>query len=352
MKKLTAGIFAAVFVAALYAYNPPVSGEDLNFISSPSSLSGANTVTGGALFNAKADSIIVNPALSAKEQRVNLDAGYTFLYSTLKEYNAYNFGTAIQTGILIPFKLYVFTGYLDFVSSPFYEMNLGNSFDFKAGLSKEISEKLDVGLSASGGVAWLNDNDWSLCANVGAVYHFGNLGFISDFRLGASALNLGKVYNKLSRIGIDRRYENGEFPTFPTFKIGVAGSLLDTEIVKIGLAFDFTTPCFQNLIVDMNAQIAFNKVFVISIGEKFNLVENLRGHYSPIPSVAVLFNFNFNVRNNQYLENNGWSESEMRISTGYRNMYNTIHAVSAAVDVDLGMADEQPPEIVLWDNEE
>ena len=41
---------AAVFMTSAYSYNPPAGGEDLNLLASPANLSGANSVTGGALF--------------------------------------------------------------------------------------------------------------------------------------------------------------------------------------------------------------------------------------------------------------------------------------------------------------
>ena len=351
MKKITiSAILAGLLLSAANAYNPPVGGEDFSLLTSPVNISGANSVTGGALFNAGANSIIVNPALSAKEQRVNLNVGYTFMFST-EEDNESQIGMALQSGILIPFKLYIFTGYFDYVSAPFYEMYLGNQIDAKAGLSKEITEKLDVGLSVSGGYAWKHGNDWSLCGNIGAVYHFGNLGFLSNFRLGASALNLGKVYNDIPRVGIDKYVENSAYPTLATFKLGVAGTVLDKDIVKVGLGLDLTTPCFQNLIADFNSQVSIKNMFTISLGEKFNLVETLNDHPNLIPSVGVFFKFSFNVKNNQYLESNGWSQSEMTVSAGYKNLYKTVNAISAGADIDLGMADNDPPEIVLWDKE-
>ena len=70
-----------------------------------------------------------------------------------------------------------------------------------------------------------------------------------------------------------------------------------------------------------------------------------------IPSVGFIFKFSFNVKNNQYLESNGWSQSEMSVSAGYKNLYKTIHGISAGADVDLGMKDNEPPEISLWDKE-
>ena len=352
MKKILLALCVAVLLAtSAYSYNPPAGGEDLNLLASPANLSGAKSVTGGALFDAGADSIIVNPALTAGEQRVNLNAGYTFLYSTDKD-NEDQVGGAFQTGILIPFKLYIFSGYINGTFAPYGEMHLGNSLNFKAGLSKEITDKLSVGLGAGGGYAWTFGKDWSLYGDVGMLYKWGKLGFMDDFRIGASVLNLGKMYNDVDRVGIDITAENTPYPTLVTLKAGAAGTVLDTQIAKIGVGLDFSVPCFQNLVADLNAQVAFKDAFFISIGEKFNLAETIQGKYSFIPSVAFLFKFSFDVKNNQYLENNGWSQSEMTVSAGYKNLYKTVHAVSAGVDIDLGMADEEAPKIVVWDEKE
>ena len=351
MKKILFTVFAAgMLLSAAYSYNPPAGGEDLTLLASPANLSGANSVTGGALFNAGADSILVNPALTAGEQRVNLTAGYTFLYST-DNLNETQVGSSFQTGILIPFKLYIFSGYVNGTFAPYNEMHLGNSMNFRAGLSKEITDKLSVGLGAGGGYAWTYGTDWSLFADIGALYKAGKLGFIDDFRLGVSVLNLGKMYNDVDRIGLDKEVKNTPYPTLATLKVGAAGTLVDTEIAKVGLGFDVSTPCFQNLIAEMNAQVAFKKVFIVSVGEKFNMKEVISGKASFIPSVAFLFNFSFNVKNNQYLESNGWSQSEMTVSAGYKNLYKTVHAISGGVDIDLGMADNEAPKIVVWDNE-
>ena len=352
MKKILFTFFATgLLLSAAYSYNPPAGGEDLTQIASPKNLSGANSVTGGALFDAGADSIIVNPALTAREQRVNLNAGYTFLYSG-DDRNDTQIGSSFQTGILIPFKLYIFNGYVNGTFAPFGEMHLGNSMNFKAGLSKEISDKLSVGLGAGGGYAWTHGKDWSLYGDVGVLYNWGNLGPFSDFRLGASVLNLGKMYSDVNRVGIDEDAENTPYPTLATFKAGAAGTILDTEIAKIGLVLDLSVPCFQNFIADFNAQVAIKKMFFVSVGEKFNMAEVIQGKYNFIPSVAFLFKFSFDVKNNQYLEDNGWSQSEMTVSAGYKNLYKTVHAVSGGVDIDLGMADNEAPKIVVWDENE
>ena len=352
MKKILLTLVAAgLCLSAAYSYNPPAGAEDLLLIASPSSLAGNNSVSGGALFDAGSTSIIVNPSLTADEQRVNLNAGYTFLYST-EETNERHLGTSFQAGILIPFKLYVFSGLINATFAPYQEMHLGDSFNFKTGLSKEITEKLYVGLGAGGGFAWSWGHDWSLYADMGALYKWGNLGPFSDFRIGGSVLNLGKTYANLNRVGIIADANITPYPTVATLKAGAAGTLLNTDIAKIGVGLDLSIPCFQNLIADLNAQVEFKDAFIISIGEKINMVEAINKKGSFIPSVAFLFKFSFDVKNSEYLESHSWSQSEMTVAAGYKNLYKTVHAVSAGVDIDLGMADIEAPKIVIWDENE
>ena len=77
-------------------------------------------------------------------------------------------------------------------------------------------------------------------------------------------------------------------------------------------------------------------------------METIKGNGSYIPAVAFLFKFTFDVKNNEYLESNGWSQSEMSASVAWRQFNETVNAVSAGVDVNLGLKDEAPPVIQLW----
>ena len=364
MKKIASVMaVSALLLSAVHAYNPPVGNESLFEYSSPAVLSGKLSVAGGALFSAGPDSLIVNPALTAGEQRTILNLGYTFLYSGNDE-NEYQIGSSFQTGILIPFKLYIFSGFVDGNFSNFDEFYIGNNINVKAGLAKEITDKLDVGASVSGGLNWGYGFDWALAGNLGFNYAFGDLGFIKNFRYGASLLNLGKGYNSLNRAKYGLSYDpaaesNADismFPTYVTLKVGAAGSLFQNELMDLGFAFDLTTPCFQNLIVDLGLQFSLKNMLVFSVGEKINLVESINHRNNFVPGFSLSFKFDFNVKQNEsgfnkYLERNDWSQSEMNISAGYKNLYSDVHAISAAADLYLGMQDTTAP-VILIDFEE
>ncbi len=350
MKKITAAAFVmTLLLSALSAYNPPVGSEDMCLLSSPRALSGGLSVSGGAIFSGNAESIVVNPALTASEQRTNLNFAYTMLLSG-NGLDESRFGSAFQGGILIPFKLYVFTGYVNGTFANFTnEMYLGNSINGKLGLSKEITDKLNVGLSLSGGCAWRFGMDWSIAANLGFVYNVGDLGFLKDFRYAFSALNLGKNYNNELLLKLDSTQAMTAYPSLATLKLGAAGSFVKNDNIEIGAAFDITVPTFQNLILDLNLQAGIKNMLFISLGEKFNLRETIEGYNSFIPSVGLIFKFNFNMKNNEFFEAKDWSQSEMTTSLAYKNLYSNVHAISAGLDVILGMEDTTPPQILLLD---
>ena len=350
MKKVITIFFvvASVFSFAS-AYNPPVGAEKMFDYSSPNALSGNMTVTGGALFSSGPDSLIVNPALAAGEQRVSLNAGYTFLHT----YGTEDFmaGSAFQTSILIPSKMFVFSGYLNGTFVPFPDMDIGNSFSLKASLSKEITDKLDIGLGLNTGIAWSNKATWSLSANLGFNYNYGDLWIFKNFRYGASILNLGKNFTLSGNTGLSAGNKSTHFPSILTIKVGAAGTVFDNDFLDIGVAMDLTTTLFLNLIVDLNTQLIFKDMFFLSVGESINVAESAYNHWSAIPSVSLGVKFSLDVKNNQYLNKNGWSKSEMSVAAGYKNLYGSVNAYSAAVDLDLGMKDTTPPVIEFLDEE-
>ena len=355
MKKLSCAV--AVFVlmlSAASAYNPPVYGDDIFELSSPRQLTNASSVVGGGLFYASPESVIVNPALTAKEQRVDLNLAYTGLLSSNQE-NAKNkrYGNAFQAGILIPTKRFVFSGYMNGTMIPFKEMNLGNSLNFKLGLAKEITEKLTLGIGLNSGIFWGADTDWDLSANLGFVYTWGDLAFIKDFRYGASILNLGKNFGKTTLVGIKGADKGAAtLPMLATVKAGAAGTLVSNDIIKLGASFDLTLPAFMNVIADLGLQFSVKDMLFISVAEKLNVAELVKGVKNVMPSVGLSFRFTFDVKNNEYLQKNGWSQSEMSASVAWKQFDKTVNAVSAGVDVNLGLKDETPPVIKLWLDEE
>lgn len=353
MKRFIIGsLIFAMITAKFFAYNPPAGAEDFCLISSPLGLSGSIFTAGNISNPSGAESIVVNPALTAENQRINLNASCTFLFDN-ESLNKKQSGFAFQTAILIPTKMFVFSGYMNGTFVPFsYDMYLGNSFNIKAGLSKEITEKLNIGISVNSGLEWNPGSDWALGFNCGFVYNHGQLGFLQNFRYGASILNIGKNYKPSDSVGLDISHAISAYPSLFTLKLGAAGLVFKNDLFDICTALDFTIPAFQNIIIDLNLQFTLKQMLSLSVGEKINIIESVRGHNNYIPSIGLFYKFSFNVKNNEYLASRDWSESEMRVSAAYKNMYENVNAISTGVDIELGMKDTTPPQISIMIDEE
>ena len=173
------------------------------------------------------------------------------------------------------------------------------------------------------------------------------MGFLQNFRYGASILNIGKNYKPSDSVGLDISHAISAYPSLFTLKLGAAGSVFKNDLFDICTALDFTIPAFQNIIIDLNLQFTLKQMLSLSVGEKINIIESVRGHNNYIPSVGLFYKFSFNVKNNEYLASRDWSESEMRVSAAYKNMYENVNAISTGVDIELGMKDTTPPQISI-----
>lgn len=351
MKKIIIALLTINMGFSLFSYNPPVSADNLYELSSARQISNGSSSAGGALFYANPHSASINPALIAEIQRTGLNLGYTALISS-NEANKTSYANAFQVGTMIPFKWAAFSSSLSGIMIPFEEMNLGNTINVKFALAKEITDKINVGLSLNSGFFWGANTDWSLSSNLGFTYACGKFGFLDDLRFGFSLLNLGKNYSNTTLNPINTEKKVGAFPMIGTIKMGTAALLLNKENIKIGASFDLTIPAFMNLIADLALQFTIKEFFYVSLADRFNMRELINNHVNVIPSISFGFRFNFDVKNNDYLQKKGWNESEMSLTTAWKQMYESVNCFSTEVDVELGMEDKTPPVIELWIDEE
>lgn len=344
MKKLwLLPVLSFFCLSTISAYNPPAGGQSLHNLSSPTLLTGGASAAGTGIFNVTPDSIVNNPALPSFEQRVQLDTGFTALIST----ESVPFNAAFQTGIMIPGKWGVFTGLLNGVFCNADEMDLGNSFNLKAGVSKEITQKVSVGMNLTGGYFWGADSDWSLAADFGALYRRENLGKLKDFRIGVSILNLGKMYSS-DLPGIDEDNKSDWFPSIATLKTGVAAVFVKNSVIEFGGSLNVTVPAFQNGIFDAGLQLGFKDVVYLSVAEKIDIKEVSQGHNDYFPAIGLSFKFVFDSKNNSYLKSHDWDKSEFTTSVAWQQKYDTMEAISGDLNIKLGLQDTKAPVIELW----
>lgn len=355
MKKILGTVLASFAAAALFAYNPPAGGQNALRFTEPQVLAGANSAAGGGLFGATPASILNNPALTAWEQRIVLDVAGTVLHSTNSDDDG-SLGSAFQGGLLLPSRWGVSTVLFQGVWSEFLDMPIGDSVNLSGGFAKDISDKVSVGLSANFGYL-VGDvgKDWTMSAAVGAYYEFGDWKFFKDIRFGASLLNLGKMYSKSNTFGIESdSFENGvdSWPALATLRTGTAAAIIKNRQVSLGASFDLAFPSFQNLVVDTGLQMQIHDFMKIYSGWEFDVREFAEGARNIIPSIGVSFKFLFNSKDNSFMANKGWQQSEMTVSGGWKRLYENIDAFSAGAVLNLGLKDTAAPEIELWGGEE
>lgn len=351
MKKILGAAAAFALVSALFAYNPPAGGQNVLRLSEPQLLAGGNSAAGGGLFGATPASVLTNPALTAYEQRITLDVAGTILHSSNSD-DDNSFGSSFQGGFLIPSRWCVTSFLFQGVWSEFLDMPVGDSVNFTGGVSKDVTEKISVGMSANFGYLFGDaGNDWTMSAGFGAFYDFGDWKFLKDIRFGASLLNLGKMYTKSNTFGIKSDEDDSDvsfWPAIATLRTGAAATFLETDSVNLGLSLDFSYPSFQNLVIDTGLQMQVLDFMKIYSSWEFDVREFSEGSKNVIPSLGVSFKFKINSTPDSFFAKKGWQQSEITASGGWKNLYKNVNAFSAGAVMNLGLADTTPPEIKLW----
>lgn len=348
MKKIIACTAVSMISAVLFAYNPPAGGQNLFNISSPTQLTSASSAAGGGIFYPGPDSIAFNPALPSFEERVQLDADFTILANKGEG----DSGGGFQTGILIPMKLFNLSGLLNLVCLKAEDMYLANTLNFKAGLSKEVTERISVGATIDTGCMWGAGSDWSIGVGLGALYRREVLGFAKDFRVGASLLNAGKYYESPDKIlGIDEDKKSDFYPSIVTLRAGAAANLLKTDKFVLGASLDMSLPSFQNFVVDAGVQFGVKDMIFVSVAERIDCAECFEGSVDLLPAVGLSVKFNLNAQKNNYLKAHSWEKSEMLASAAWQQKYDNIEVITGGLRVKLGQKDVEPPVIQIWDEQ-
>lgn len=339
---------AAVFISAmsLFAYNPPAGGEMLYGITGPLMFNSASSTVGGPFFDVGPSSIAFNPALPAFEQRNVLDAGFTFLHCS-EDPEDKSTGGAFELGLMVPTKWGVGTVQAFGCYSPFYEMQLGKNIGLRYAASRDVTDNLAVGAGLVGGYLWGYDTDFLLAADLGFMYRLGDLACFKDFRFGASLMNLGKTYTGTDVWGIKGKKADA-FPGLATLRMGAAGTFFKNETLAAALSTDLSVPAFQNFIFDTGLQFMVKDFLTFSTSWQYNAQEVAEKCKCLMPAFGITFRFLLNSKENSFMKDNGWQQSEASVYGSYKKVYEDVHAVSGGIKLNLGMKDKEPPKIKLF----
>ena len=336
-------LFAAAPVAA---YNPPAGGELAADFASPLTLGGGALAAGGPLGAVLPAELLVNPALSAGEQRYLVDISYAGLYGTGDDEG---YGNIANLGLVIPTAFAVFGGSINFIQSPFdAALPLGTSIGINFTVAKDLTERLYGGIGISGR---FGSGEPGIAANIGALYNFGELGVLKDFKLGVSLTGLGVAFKPKNVYGIIKSDELSDGYSAPfTLRSGVSFLLVKNSSVKAGFSAGLAFPTFQNVIVNLGAEAEVKEVFFAKLGWTANVREAIQygDAESLYPSAAIGVRIKIaSGAISRAIGRQEWEKSELMPQVGYKYLEGGIHAVSAGVTLRLGLADVDGPEIKI-----
>ena len=353
MKKQLVLLAFAFVMASVFAYNPPFSGENKYQIANPELLSGAGSASGGAVFTVVPGSIAFNPALTAFEQRTVLNLSYTALINGNRADESDSvYGQAFQLGTIIPTKWLVFAGFMQGTFSDIQRVDLGNSLDFRLGSSKGVTDKLYVGINFYTGFNFGTVFDYTIGADLGALYCFDDIAFLKKPRLGVSLMNLGKPLTKYSEgRGYDGTSTGCAYPGIITPRASFAATLFNVKKISGAFETELYFPSFQNVVAGLSLGFAYADIVTLSVDWEAN-VRELVADSTSVSWPGVGLGVKFAVNSSGISKANAdWAQSEVIPALAWQNLHNGIQAISAGARLDLGMKDTTAPEIILWDEE-
>ena len=325
-------LFVLICAAALASLMPVWSeGSDSVYdLSSPSFLGGGWSFTSQE--SPQADGI--NPAASARNQRVTLDLSYIGLGldDTLSGWS----GLVLNAGMSIPTRAGVVSFAGNFRHSPDWEtVNLGTQLDLKASFAKEIYDGYLAGLGLNASVG----DGQAYTADLGIIHPVGTWKGLKNFRWALVLQELGYVD------------KTADYPAPFSLGAGAAFTPLSTTSLRLDIKSDITFPTFQNVRMVWGADFVFRDRLGLQLGLRMDAAEILDGDYSGlIPSFGLYYNYRTSIPEEKLssgMVEKGWNQSDIHINAAAAPMGNGLWAIGGGLNVPLGVIDRKAPVIDL-----
>ncbi|MDR0909496.1 MAG: hypothetical protein LBM77_06985 [Spirochaetaceae bacterium] len=341
--------FAFILCFSAFAYNPPMAAEDSFLFASPFLTSG--NAVGGGLLNPGVWSNEQNPALTAGNQRWQMELGYGGIIgeklSDIK--SASGFGSALRLGLLFPTRYGVFSGAVQGAFGMPENSGLGNHATIRAGFAKDITDEFWFGASLWGGIqlapnAW----DFGIALDAGAYLKLGSWSFLKDMRLGIVLSNLGKTYKAAYGI-FGSRDKDSFYPAYVSPKVAFAANLLTIDNLHLAFSSGLAFPTFQNAVFDIGFDAVVFKYVTVNAGWQIDLRETIQTKQMRIPYVGLQFTFTADTSGAQFLANRGWDSTDFTVSALYKNLGKSLNQLTAGAVANFGIIDREGPELKLGD---
>ncbi|MBL8965731.1 MAG: hypothetical protein JNG85_01910, partial [Spirochaetaceae bacterium] len=342
---LLAGFILLFGAGQALAYDPPAGGLLVSSLPSPLGLAVGGSVT--ALDAPWADRL--NPAASAGQQRPALDAGFV----AFSDFGAsgQGFGGAGGLGVSVPKPYAVLGASLRLLSVPatMSAMPLGTIFETRGTIAKDLFPNLYVG--AGLGLS-LGSNQgafgWGLGLDLGFVHLLGDRGFLKDLRWGGVLSGLGKGYSTaLPAAGNLGTSPSSSYPSAFSLGLGVRTLLVRSADWKVGLGFDLSAPSFQDLGLNLSANLSFRDLVTLRSSWGFTARELVAGsNRSLVPAFSLAATIPVERKaDDSFLSRQGWNKGELKPSLTAAPLYGGVWAVGGGMTIPLGVVDKKPPKI-------
>ena len=337
MRKITFLSLLIVFavISPVFAQNDPVGANTAQALYAPVLAGGGGFTTsqGGAPASA------LNPAAGGDAQRIVFDFGFMGLPGFGDEEG---FGMAANLGALFPTRFGVFGGSFWFLDSPFDSFPVGTVFQANLNAAKELFPGMSVGAGLNFG--YNTENNVTVSGDLGFRYNIGNLGPLGNFTWAVALRSMGRswvphMFTPAGGVAFD----------FVHFR-GVDGG---PDPLRMSLAADLmvpTGPAWPNLAGKLGLSFHIAELITISGSSQFNIRESLdpvRNPPSPIPSIGIGANWRLGAGGERTVTGMP-TGGELAVNLAGKPLYGGVWATGAGVTWTVGVADRNPPRIVLY----
>ncbi|SIQ06723.1 Ig-like domain (group 3) [Alkalispirochaeta americana] len=321
-----------------FAYDPSPGSEAMQRLWSPLFLAGgASTAT-----DQSGSGDVINPAVSARKQRIHLDAGHTSLAGD----GSWE-GGSLHLALTVPTPYAVFTGSLQYLSIEAEDLHLGQRGALNFSAAKELYPTVQAGIGISGQLAHQgNSTAFGGGLSLGMIHHLGDHGPLRDLRWGAALTQIGLSPEP------DSDYSGTPAPFTPAADIH-ATLYADDDIRWEGHT-GLQAPSFQNLIYRISSRATFRDRFSLTLGWEIDLAEqddSDRTSGSLLPSIGLTARFQTGANPTRTTPGDSpaplWQQSEIAAHAAWAPLYDDLWAASTGVNVAFGVVDRTPPKIVL-----
>ena len=291
---------------------------------------GFTTSRGGAAASA------LNPAAEGEAQRIIFDAGFLALSGLGAEAES-GFGGAFNLGAIFPTRYGVFGGSVRLIHSPFDAFPVETFFHGNINAAKELFPRMSVGAGLN--IGHNTETGLTVSGDLGFRYNMGNLGPLSNFTWAVTARGLGTSW-------IPSRFTPAGGVAFDFLHLqGTEGR---PDPLRMTLAADLMLPTFQNLAGKVGLSVQIAELINISASSQFNIRESIDGRGpSPIPSIGVGMIWRLRSGGERIMGGTLPSDGELSVDLAARPLYDGIWGMGGGVTWTVGVADRNPPVIVV-----